>query len=184
VSLAELLVSTIRALETAGIDYMLTGSLASTFHGEPRATRDIDVVIDASATGLETLLDRLHADGMYVDDLAARTALRDRGQFNAVGSDAKVDFIIRKDTPFSRAEFDRRQRVQLPWVQASVVTAEDLILAKLAWARETDSERQLRDIAGMVSAAGDDLDRAYVDAWAARLGVGELWRKLSGGPAG
>ena len=177
-SLADLLASTIRALAAARIDYMLTGSLASTFYGEPRATRDIDVVIDPTPASLDRLVEVLLTDGLYVDPAAARTALRERGQFNAIAGEAKVDFIVRKDRPFSISEFDRRQRVQLLSTEVDMVTVEDLIVAKLWWARESDSERQRRDVAGMISVAGTALDREYVGKWAERLGVAEDWRRL------
>lgn len=177
-SLADLLVRTVRALEAEHVDYMLTGSLASTFHGEPRATRDVDFVIDPTTDALTRLVDRLQSDGLYVDLDAARSALADRGQFNAIGADAKVDFIIRKNRPFSIAEFRRRKRVQLPGTEADVVTVEDLILAKLLWARATDSGRQLRDVTGMIEVAGERLDRAYLASWAERLGVADLLRRL------
>jgi len=178
VSLKDLLVGTIRALEATDVRYMLTGSLASTFYGEPRATRDIDVVIDPTTASLERLIDRLKLDGLYVDRDAARIALRDRTQFNAIGTDSKVDFIVRKDRPFAISEFERRQRVTLLDAEVAIVTVEDLILAKLVWASETDSERQMRDVAGMVAVAGDALDRAYLASWAGRLGIAESWRRL------
>lgn len=181
-SLTTLLVTTIRALEETGIPYMLTGSLASTFHGEPRSTRDIDIVIEPTPDDLGRLLARLRADGMYVDEEAAMTAVRVRGQFNAIAGDAKVDFIVRKDTPFARAEFERRARVQLPDVEGHVVTVEDLILAKLVWARETASERQVRDVAGMADVGGAQLDRAYITTWAERLGVADAWRRIDEPP--
>jgi hypothetical protein len=178
VSLADLLVTTIEALESEAIPYMLTGSLASSFHGEPRATRDIDIIIDPSAEALRGLIDRLQGLGLYVDWAAAEAALRDRGQFNAVASDAKVDFVIRKDRPFSKAEFERRRRVRLPNVDAFIVSVEDLILAKLVWARETGSDRQRRDVAAMTAGAGNDLDTPYIDGWADRLGLADAWRQI------
>lgn len=180
-SLERLLVETVQALDGAQVDYMVTGSIASTLYGEPRATRDIDIVIDPTASALDRLIDRLRSDGLYVDVEAARTALRERGQFNAIRGDGKVDFIIRKDQPFARSEFDRRRKVRLPGTSATVVTVEDLILAKLLWARETDSERQLRDVAGMVSVAGETLDRPFVSNWAERLGLGDAWHKIAAG---
>lgn len=102
-NLAHLLAEAIARLERAEIPYMVTGSLASTYHGEPRATLDLDIVIDPRPSALERLLEDLEAGGFYVDRDAARTALRERTQFNAVGdAAAKVDFIIRKDRPFPR----------------------------------------------------------------------------------
>jgi hypothetical protein len=70
-------------------------------------------------------------------------------------------------------------RARLLDVEADLITVEDLVLAKLAWARDLDSERQLRDVAGMVSVSGDALDRAYVTDWAERLGLGEAWRRIA-----
>ncbi len=163
---------------------MLTGSLASTLHGEPRATRDIDIVIDPTADALERLVDALQAAGLYVDRGAAMTALRERGQFNAVGTDAKVDFIIRKNWPFSVSEFKRRQRVQLLGSEGDVVTVEDLILAKLLWASESDSDRQLRDVSGMIAVNMDTLDRAYLTRWADQLGIADAWLRLDAAAGG
>ena len=90
---------------------MVTGSLASSYHGEPRATLDLDIVIDPSPTALARLVEDLVVAGFYVDAETAEAALRDRSQFNAIGPDVtKVDFIIRKDRPFSIEEFARRTR--------------------------------------------------------------------------
>ena len=157
---------------------MLTGSIASAFYGEPRATRDIDIVIDPTAAELDRLVARLQELPAYVDEPAARAALGERTQFNAVVGDAKIDFVIRKARPFSNAEFERRRHVQLPGLAADVVSAEDLVLVKLEWAAATDSDRQLRDVEGMVRSVGGELDRGYVDGWAARLGVTERWRQI------
>ena len=106
---AELVATSIRYLTAASIPYMVTGSVASAYYGEPRATRDLDVVIEPDQRSLEVLIDGLTAAGFYVDPDAAREALRDRTQFNAIGPNAmKVDFIIRKGRQFSIREFERR----------------------------------------------------------------------------
>lgn len=171
-SYADVLAEAIGHLEAAGIPYMITGSVASSFHGEPRATRDLDIVIDPAPSALERLIDDLRTAGFYVDRDAAEDALRERTQFNAIGAEAiKVDFIVRRDRPFSIAEFERRERVELLGSTGFIATAEDVILAKLEWAAETDSERQIRDVAGMLAVAGDTLDEAYLTTWAEKLGV-------------
>lgn len=180
-SLGDLLVSTLGLLEAEGIPYMLTGSIASAFYGEPRATRDIDVVIDPAPAALDNLIVSLRRVGAYVDADAARTALRARTQFNAVVGDAKVDFVVRKERPFSKAEFERRSRVHLMGVEGSMVSVEDLILAKLEWSAATGSERQLRDVEGMVRVAGSGLDRSHVERWAAQLGLTATWRQVLDG---
>lgn len=174
----ELLASIIERLEQAGIPYMVTGSLASSYHGEPRATRDIDIVIDADAGTLSQLVDGLQAADFDVDRDVALGALATRSLFNAIGPDAfKVDFIIRRDRPFSIEEFGRRQRADLLGTSGFVTTAEDLVIAKLEWAVASGSDRQLADVAGILAIA-NRLDTAYIDRWAVVLGVDETWRRL------
>lgn len=171
----ELLADVVARLSDADVPYLLTGSLASSYHGEPRATRDIDVVIDPDLRGLLRLVDGLLDGGFDVDRDAAVSSFTDRTQFNAIARDAsKVDFMIRKDRPFSRQEFARRERADLLGTEGYVATAEDLLLAKLEWARLSDSERQVRDVAGIV-AVTTELDTVDVDRWAQDLGVSDLW---------
>lgn len=175
---AEILAQVIGVLDGAGVPYMVTGSLASSYHGEPRATRDVDIVIDPTPVSLREVTDALAAAGFYIDADAASAALASRSQFNAIGSDAsKVDFIIRRDRPFSVEELRRREPADLLGTPGFVATAEDVVLAKLEWAAESDSNRQLRDAAAIV-AITRDLDVAYLDRWAARLGVTEAWQSI------
>lgn len=175
------LAEAIRLLERVAVPYMITGSVAGTYHGEPRSTLDIDIVIDPDGAALERLVDALAAADFYVDRDAARVALRDRTQFNAIGTDAlKIDFIIRKERPFSVEEFARRREVQLPGTSGFLATAEDVIVAKLEWAVATDSERQLRDVAGILSVGGDAIDHAYLARWIAALGLTDAWTRVVG----
>lgn len=174
----ELLASIVERLEQAGIPYMVTGSLASSYHGEPRATRDVDIVVDPGPEALGRLVDDLHDAGFYVDRDVAFDALAARSQFNAIGPDAsKVDFIIRRDRPFSIEEFGRRQRADLLGTPGFVTTAEDLVIAKLEWAAASGSDRQLADVAGILAIA-ERLDTAYIDRWAGVLGLEDAWRSL------
>lgn len=119
---AEFLASIVARLDAAEISHMIAGSVASSHHGEPRSTQDIDLV-------------------------------------------------IRKDRPFSESEFARREPVEILGVVTAVATVEDTILAKLEWARESESERQLRDVAAMIRVHGAALDVAYLRRWAGELGV-------------
>jgi hypothetical protein len=181
-SYADVLAETIGLLERAGIPYMITGSIASSFHGEPRATLDLDIVIDPTPPALDRLVDDLRSAGFYVDRDTADEALGERTQFNAIGPDAtKVDFIVRRDRPFSITEFDRRERVELLGSAGFIATVEDVILAKLEWASETDSERQLRDVAGMLAVSGDAVDAVYLTSWAEKLGVARLLERAVAG---
>lgn len=177
---AELVAVALALLERAGIPYMVTGSIASTYHGEARATRDLDIVIDPSAAALDRLVAGLVGAGFYVDAEAARSALQARTQFNAIGPDAsKIDFIMRRDRPFSVEEFGRRRPADLLGTPGYIATVEDMVVAKLEWAAATDSERQLRDVAGMLAVGGDDVDRDYVVRWVEALGLHEVWHRVS-----
>jgi len=171
----------VRILDQHGIPYMLTGSMATSYHGRPRATHDADIVIDPTDQQLELLVHDLSTD-FYVDPAGARMALDQRRQFNAIETQhaCKIDLIIRKDRPFSLEEFRRRQRVDLAFDQpVAIVTPEDAILSKLEWARKSgDSERQIRDAAGVLE-INPALDRVYIERWASELGVSDLWRTLS-----
>jgi len=173
----------VAALDAAGALYMVVGSFASTLHGRPRTTQDIDLVVDASPSELERLLESLPHTEWYVDLDAAREALRLRSRFNIIDlqSGWKADVICLRDGAFAKTEFSRRIATELLGVRVFVATAEDTLLAKLVWARESGSERQMEDAAGIFEAVGEALDRAYVDRWAGELKVGDLWRRVSSG---
>lgn len=182
VTFAELVADIVARLDAVGIPHMVTGSIASSWYGEPRATQDLDVVIDPQADGLERLVEGLQADGWYVDRDVALAALRDRTQFNAIGPDSfKVDFIVRHDRPFSSGEFDRRRPAQLLGVNTYLPTLEDMVIAKLEWAQASDSDRQLRDVIGMLDVAGGEIDSTYIDGWAERLRIERAWERVRKG---
>ena len=166
-----------RLLDQSGIPYMAVGSLASSFHGEPRTTRDIDLVIDPTADSLHQFVDALPRTDFYVDADAASEALDRRTSFNIVEIETgwKVDLMIRRDRPFSRAELNRRIAVRLLGTDTYVATAEDTIIAKLEWAREGESERQLRDVASILVVSGEGLDRRHLERWIGALGLDEVW---------
>lgn len=184
-TLGELLAGIGQRLAAAGIPYMVTGSVASSFHGTPRATRDIDIVIDPTPEALDTFVRALPTDAFYVDLAASRVALAERRQFNVIekASGWKVDFVIRKDRPFSVEEFARRQPAELLDTPTFVASAEDLIIAKLEWAKAAESGRQLRDVAAILAISGDGLDYPYVERWVSALGLREVWAQVRGVPA-
>jgi hypothetical protein len=177
------LAAVIGALTRVGVPYMLTGSVATSYHGRPRATHDADLIIDPTPVQLDALVAALAESGFYVDADGARVALRERRQFNVIeiAHASKIDLIVRRDTPFSDEEFARRRPIDLPFLSnVTTVTAEDSILSKLEWARRSgDSERQVADAASVV-ALNPSLDRIYVERWARALGVEDLWRRIAG----
>lgn len=170
-TLVELLAEIVAALDAAAIPHMVTGSLASTHHGEPRSTNDIDLVIDPSAADLAVFVAGLDPDRFYIGD--ALGALSRRDQFNVIDTTTgwKVDLIIRRDRPFSITEFERRQPATVGGIETAVATVEDTILAKLEWAKAGDSDRQRRDVVTMLTVQGDTIDTDYLRHWAEALEV-------------
>jgi hypothetical protein len=157
---------------------MIAGSFASAAHGLPRATQDLDIVIDPTPDALESLLSALPQEIYYVDPDVARDAFRSRGMFNVIdhATGWKIDFILRKNRAFSKEEFTRRRSVRLLGVNVFMASAEDTILAKLEWSQACGgSERQRRDIAGIVATLGDALDYSYVEGWLDKLGLKDEW---------
>lgn len=109
-TLPEVLRRVVSILSEESVAYMVTGSFATAYYAHPRATQDIDLVVEASEVALERVAARLKEAGYYVSPEAVREAVEQEGQFNAIEADTgwKIDFIVRKSRPFSIAEFSRR----------------------------------------------------------------------------
>ena len=167
----------VSALNQAEIPYMLTGSFAGSWHGLTRATQDIDLVIAPDEDRLRNLIALLPADQYYVDLDAALDALQRRSQFKVIdlATGWKIDLVVRRDRPFSRQEFDRRETVEFEGVQLAVATVEDVIVAKLEWAKMGASQRQIEDVAGMIRVRGEEIDLAHVESWVDKPGLEEQW---------
>jgi len=180
VKLEEFLSFVVQSLDALEIPFMLTGSLAASYHGCPRATQDVDLVIDQGIDVLLDLAETLRDRGLYVSDDAVREAERIRGQFNAIdpSSGWKADFMIRKNRPFSIAEFNDRQSLRFLGLELSVARPEDLIVAKLEWAKLGDSERQIRDAAEILAVQGRALDMSRIDRWVEELQLEDQWAQV------
>lgn len=164
---------------------MLAGSFASTYHGHPRTTQDIDVVIDPTLVALLRFVDSLPPDQAYVDRATAIEAFHQRDMFNVIDLETgwKVDLILRKDRPFSRSEFERRQVIEWMDVRLFIVTAEDVVLSKLEWAQLCGgSERQMRDVAGVLEMHRGRLDVEYIESWLDVLGIRARWTAVNSVP--
>ncbi len=174
------LAAIIRELDRAGIPHMLAGSFASSYHGDPRTTNDIDLVIAPTRTSLEAFVRSLDPTEYYVSPEAALEAFGRQGQFNVIMLESgwKVDLILRKERAFSHSEFERRELAAIEETPVFVATAEDTIVAKLEWARAGESERQLRDVAGILELRGSSLDLAYIERWVAELDLHGEWQRV------
>jgi len=170
----------IEALDRLGVPYLIGGSLASAVHGVARATMDIDLVADVRSEHAESLGQAL-STAFYVDVQAIMDAIRCRSSFNVIhlATMFKVDVFVHRQRPFDQAQFERRSAQVVstdPERTAYVASPEDTVLAKLEWYRMGGevSERQWRDVLGVLKVQGERLDLAYLRRWAAALKVSDL----------
>lgn len=163
-------------LDSAGIAYMLTGSMAMNYYAQPRMTRDIDVVVALNAGDTERIVNLFSPD-YYVSRDAVNSSIAHESLFNLIHQESviKVDCIVRKENDYRRLEFERRHRIRIQEFETWIVSKEDLILSKLHWAKDSRSELQLRDVANLVSTG---CDRNYITHWTAALGVHTLWKEI------
>jgi hypothetical protein len=161
----------------------LGGSWASSLQGEPRMTHDADVTAEPFP-GQESLFAQGFGRNYYVSLDAIREAVSRRASFNVIhpASGFKVVVFIRKDRPFDKSVLVRRMAVPAPDAPGEtidVVSPEDVVLLKLEWFRIGGemSDRQWGDILGVLRVQGNRLDAAYLDHWAADLGVADLLAK-------
>ena len=169
----------IKKLDEQNIPYMLSGSVSSSLHGQPRATNDADIVIAPAEEQLIAFLKSL-GDDYYVNPDAARDAFKSNSVFNVIDiqNSWKADLIIRKNRPFSREEFQRRQKANIMGLDAWVVSPEDIILSKLEWAKNSKSNQQFQDALGVATVQYDHLDRDYLHKWAKELQVDGFLKQL------
>jgi hypothetical protein len=156
---------------------MVTGSFASSIHGEPRASKDIDIVIAPTREQVVALVREFSPDRYYASEEDALDAFEHRTMFNIIelASGWKVDFILTKARLFSQTEFERRREEDLSGLRLSVASAEDVVIAKLEWAKTGESQRQIEDAAGILRMKGDSLDTVYIERWVHELGLEEQW---------
>ncbi|MFQ5733550.1 MAG: hypothetical protein ACE5KM_16550 [Planctomycetaceae bacterium] len=177
---AEVLQLAVQVLERLGIDYLLVGSIASGAYGEPRLTQDIDIVVDLKSDQVSSLCSAFPAPEFYVNERAARQAVRDRRSFNVIhpATANKIDFLIARDDAWGREQLARRRRIQiLPGQDGFAARPEDVILGKLLYYTEGGSEKHLRDITGMLSVS-PGIDREEIARWAEQLGVADNWQTI------
>jgi hypothetical protein len=167
-------------LEKCGVRYLVGGSLASSISGEPRSTLDVDLVVALSESEVDEFVSVL-GDEFHADAEAIRRAIREKSSTNLIHFDTstKVDLFIMGGSPVDAEQMDRRQRLKVaddPERYLFVYTPEDILLQKLRWYRMggESSDRQWRDILGIVLVQNDRLDKSYLRRGALALDLSDL----------
>ena len=177
----EILIAIAKLLNTYKIPYLLTGSFASSFYGYPRATHDIDFIVEVNPTALKKLASRLPKLGSaYVFSKQEFDRIDVPKMVNVYHrkTGTKIDFWVTETDKFKH-EFSRRNETRYDHMKLNIVSAEDLILMKLSWCREIRSERHLNDCAGIWSVQKGKLDEPYLRRRARDLSVTELLTEIS-----
>ena len=165
-----------QALDDTGIAYMITGSIAMNYYATPRMTRDVDIVIELHRRDIDSFIELFQQD-FYLNPDSIKEAVINHEMFNIIHSKyvLKLDFIVKKESPYRVAEFQRRRQVVIDGIPISIVSLEDLVLSKLFWAKDTKSELQIRDVKNMLFAE-HDIDLQYIHKWVKEMNLQEVYR--------
>lgn len=163
-------------LQSAGIQFMVTGSMAMSFYAQPRMTRDIDLVVALNPEDAQKIIE-LFVNDYYLEPASVKRAISRRSIFNLIHdkTSSKVDFIVLKSEPFRQEEFSRRRALTVAGFETWIVSREDLILSKLYWAKDSRSEMQLKDVRNLLS---ENCDAEYLRSRAQTLGVSDLLEEV------
>ncbi len=174
----EVLETVTHALHNAEIAYMVTGSIAMNYYAFPRMTRDIDIVIEMQEKDTAIIVN-LFKDDFYVDQDSIKQAIRSHGMFNIIHNEyvIKIDFIVKKSSLYRQTEFQRKRQIIIEEVPMWIVSPEDLILSKLWWSRDSQSEMQIGDIKNLLESV-DDLDNVYIDKWLVEMDLQDMYKKV------
>lgn len=159
-----------------GIPYYVTGGVAAITYGEPRTTRDLDVVIAAPHDALNPLVSALEAAGFYVPGVADATTGRTRTlQITQIKSISRADLMLADDDDYERLKFQRC--CPIPWpdgTEVYLVSPEDIVINKLRWGQRSKSEKQWRDVLGVLKTQQGNVDYEYMHRWSANFDLSEV----------
>ena len=177
----QLLTRVIKFLNDSHIDYMVTGSIVSSLQGEPRATHDVDIVIDIRESSVLPLVTAFPPPDFYINEGSIKEAIMYKTMFNLLDTKEgdKIDFWILTDEPFDQSRFARKYEESVMNLVMKVSRPEDTILAKLKWANFSGgSEKQFTDALRIYEVQSGKLDLNYIQDWSGRLQVTGLWLEI------
>jgi len=167
-------------LEELGIPYLISGSMASTLYGMVRTTQDSDIIVEMRTVHIARFVSELEGE-FFIDQEMITEAIQHNSSFNIIHRDTmfKVDVFIPRPRPFLRSQLARAKRQTFFFeteVSALFASPEDTILSKLEWYHMggEGSDRQWRDILGVLKTNAGELDLGYMREWAKELKVSDL----------
>ena len=177
----ELLAKVIQALDDAGIEYMVSGSVASSLQGEPRSTHDIDIVAAIKKTAVKKLTRAFPGPDFYLDEQSILDAINKQSMFSLidVNKGDRVDFWVLTQEPFDQSRFSRRYVEKVMGMRIEVSSPEDTILMKLRWGKLSGgSEKQFTDALRVYEIQYQKLDMDYLHTWAKKINVERVLQRL------
>jgi len=176
----DLLALFVARLEDAGVRHLVTGSVAATLYGEPRATHDIDLVVALSAAGRDALATAFPEEEFYVpppEVVEAESERASRGHFNIIhhASGLKADIYLVGDDELHAWAFSRAHEYRIGDLAVHVAPPEYVIVRKLEFYSEGGSPKHLRDIRAMLDVSADLIDVATIADWVRKRGLIEAW---------
>ena len=176
----------IEALNAAGVEYLIGGAIAQWAWGEPRATQDLDLVVNIPIKSVNKLSKELEKRDMLIPaEIILDNILEDRADIpiNAIHmhSGLKADlYPVREGDELRKSAFQWREQVDFgpPLGKVYIHSPEDLILYKLIYFGLCQQSRHSRDIAAILKSKKNELDLGYIEQWIARLGLNSLWKEM------
>ncbi|MFQ6035766.1 MAG: hypothetical protein ACE5NM_07970 [Sedimentisphaerales bacterium] len=166
-------------LNKANIPYMVSGSIAANYYTIPRMTRDIDIVIELKQDGIDKFIS-LFEDDFYVNREMVANEVSRTGIFNLIHNRyvIKIDFIIKKSSAYQQVAFSRRKEILIGGSPIWFISAEDLVISKLIWAKDSHSEMQLKDVRNLIKTV-DNLDLKYIENWVREMTLEQIYKEAS-----
>jgi len=173
-----------RKLNSLGLEYMVTGSVAGTLYGEPRVTHDVDIVIRLPGARVHSFVEQFPLEEFYCppEEIVAQELLRgQRGHFNLIHHESgfRADVYLAQRDPLHLWALSERRAIDLDGEPLWVAPPEYVIIRKLEFFREGGSEKHIRDIRGILAVSGEIIRGNVIEDWVRRLGLAEAWQRVS-----
>ena len=177
----KLLKEVITFLNQADTSYMLTGSIVSSFQGEPRSTHDIDMMIQLDKEKIDSLLLAFPSPTYYIDKDMVLDGIKSKKMFKLLNTNTgdKIDFYPLPENEYEIVRFERKIQEELNGLLVWITSPEDTIISKLRWCKLSNgSEKQFKDALNVFEIQFEILDKSYIEKWVEKLGLSDLYKRL------